>query len=157
MIEQELVRALQEKLRVALKDFGLETKTGTLRPPKIVDGYLPPKRSGADDDFPFVLVRPDSGTANQDSVSVEVTIIVGCYTEETIGYLYCLNVMSRIRNALLSLEGGCLNNRYNLTGEFTWKNLDEQPWPQWNLYLTTNWVTRAPQFLNPLSKFEGLA
>lgn len=147
MIEQELVRALQAFLAEALKDFGMPTKDGKLRPPKIIDGYLPPKRSGTDEDFPFVVVRPDSGTTDQNAVNVEVTLIVGAYTEETNGYLYCLNAMTRIRNALLSLRNGCLADRFLLVGEFSWKNLEEQPWPQWNLFITTNWMTNAPQFL----------
>ena len=154
MIEQELVRALQEFLAEALKDFGMPTKDGKLRAPKIIDGYLPPKRSGTDEDFPFVVVRADSGTADHNAANVEVTLIVGAYTEETNGYLYCLNVMTRIRNALLSLKNGCLADRFLLVGEFSWKNIEDQPWPQWNLFITTNWMTNAPQFLTS-ETFDG--
>lgn len=155
MIEQELTRCLGEFLGQALEDFGLENKSGTLRAPQIINGYLPPKRSSADDDFPFVVIRPDSGTANQDSVSVELTIIIGCYSEKTDGYMNCLNVMTRIRNALLSLEGGILGGRYVLNGDVSWKNTDEQPWPQWNLFVTTNWLMRSPRFMDPQTKHYG--
>ena len=65
MVENKLTRAIRELVAAAVKNFALPTKPergfaeGELRAPQVVSGYLPPKRTGQKDDFPFVLVRAD--------------------------------------------------------------------------------------------------
>ena len=87
MVENELTRAIRELVAEAVKNFSLPTKPergsaeGDLRAPQVVNGYLPPKRTGQKDDFPFVLVRADEGATDQDSTEVKVSIIVGTYSE----------------------------------------------------------------------------
>jgi hypothetical protein len=55
MVENELTRAIRELVSEAVKNFALPTKPergfaeGELRAPKVVNGYLPPKRSGQDE------------------------------------------------------------------------------------------------------------
>ena len=111
MVENELTRAIRELVAKAVKNFALPTKPergfaeGELRAPQIVNGYLPPKRQGSKDDFPFVLVRADEGSTDQDSTEVRVSIIVGTYSEEYDGHEYCMNVMSRA--VLLAWDGSC--------------------------------------------------
>lgn len=157
MVENELTRAIRELVSEAVKNFALPTKPergfaeGELRAPKVVNGYLPPKRSGQDDDFPFVLVRADEGATEQDSTEVRVSIIVGTYSEEYDGHEYCLNVMSRIRTALCSLPGMVLANRYRLKHPIKWSTYAEQPYPYWQLDMQTMWDIRTPQ---PIDKEE---
>lgn len=157
MVENELTRAIRELVAESVKNFALPTKPergsaeGDLRAPQVVNGYLPPKRQGSKDDFPFVLVRADEGATDQDSTEVKVSIIVGTYSEEYDGHEYCLNVMSRIRTALCSLPGMVLANRYRLKHPIKWSTYAEQPYPYWQLDMQTAWDIRTPQ---PIDKEE---
>ena len=157
MVENELTRAIRELVAEAVKNFALPTKPergfaeGELRAPQVVNGYLPPKRTGQKDDFPFVLVRADEGATEQDSTEVRVSIIVGTYSEEYDGHEYCLNVMSRIRTALCSLPGMVLANRYRLKHPIKWSTYAEQPYPYRQLDMQTTWDIRTPQ---PIHKEE---
>lgn len=151
MVENELCRAIRELVTDAVKDFALPTKPeardaeGELRAPTVINGYLPPKRSGAPDDFPFVVVRADEGTTDNEGTEVQVSIIVGSYTQEYDGHEYCLNVMNRIRTALCSLPFGTLKGRYVLQLPVKWSGYAEQPWPYWQIDMTTTWLIHAPQ------------
>ena len=159
MVENELTRAIRELVAEAVKDFALPTKPergdeeGELRQPQIVNGYLPPKRSGSKDDFPFVLVRAEEGASDAESTEVQVAIIIGAYSEEYDGHEYCLNVMSRIRTALCSLPGMTLANRYRLQHPIKWSTYSEQPYPQWQLDMQTTWLIRTPQQIDPEEDF----
>lgn len=151
MVENELCRAIRELVADAVNDFALPTKPvgqnaeGELRAPTVINGYLPPKRAKAPDDFPFVVVRADEGTTDGEGTEVQVSIIVGAYTEEYDGHEYCLNVMTRIRTALCSLPFSTLKNRYVLQLPVKWSGYAEQPWPYWQIDMTTTWLIHAPQ------------
>lgn len=144
MVENELMRALRDFIGETVAEMGLPTRGGEERAPKIVNSYLPPKRSGPDDDFPFVVVRPDSGETTREETVVDVSIIVGCYSEDVDGHEWCFNVMTRIRDALAALPFGTLAQRYQLRAPLRWENLDDQPYPHWQVNLTTKWAFRAP-------------
>lgn len=150
MIEQELARNLREFIKDAVKDFRLpvENEKDNPRAPKIINGYLPPKHSEKGDDFPFVLVRPEGATSDMGETEVTVAIIIGCYTEEYDGHEYCLNVMTRIRNALTSMKDGRLADKYVLNFPIKWDIVPEQPWPQWQLDMETKWCFNTPQALS---------
>lgn len=151
MIEQELARNLREFIKDAVKDLRLPVEREKKpRAPKIINGYLPPKRSEPGDDFPFVLVRPDAATSERDTTEVTVSIIIGCYAKENEydGYEYCMNVMTRIRNALTSMKDGRLAEKYVLNFPIIWNNVPEQPWPKWQLDMETKWYFNTPQAIS---------
>lgn len=156
MIEIYLTQALRELVEEAVKDFRLPVEKGETRAPKVINGYLPPKQyimpgqTARDDDFPFVVVRADKATSNKEETQVDVSIIIGCYSKEFDGHEYCLNVMSRIRNALTSLENGILAGKYILSFPIEWDLVPEQPYPQWQLDMTTHWVFNTPK---PITNF----
>ena len=128
MVETKLVLDLGIFVEEVVKDYRMPTKTpGIERPPKIIDGYLPPKRSTADDDFPFVIVRAEEGKSLMGRTSVEVSLIIGTYTTETDGYAHCLEIMQRIRGALCQLPNQTLNARYQLEFPIEWRNIPDQP------------------------------
>lgn len=151
MVENELCRAIRDLVADAVKDFALPVKAvgqnaeGELRAPTVINGYLPPKRAKAPDDFPFVVVRADEGTTDNEGTEVQVSIIVGSYTQEYDGHEYCLNVMTRIRTALCSLPSMTLKKRYVLQLPVKWSGYAEQPWPYWQIDMTTTWLIHAPQ------------
>ena len=148
MVTNFLTKALRELCKQAVKDFLLQTKDGeTLRAPRIVNGFLPPKRSGNGelDDFPFVLVRPEAGTTDRESEEVRVNIIVGCYSEEYDGFEYGVNVIERIKEKICTLPAETLEQRYQMRYPIKWNMVPEQPWPQWQIDMETIWVFNSPR------------
>ena len=156
MTEILLCDALRSFLSEALKDLAMRGKDGKLKPPKIVNGFLPlrrrrrPNESPEDDDYPFVIVRAEGGQlereeSGQATNTTHVTFIVGAYTdpenpEDENGHEFLLNALARIRGAFGRLDGLCLNKQFVLKYPITWKMLEEQPYPYWILEIETTWV-----------------
>lgn len=145
MVVNNFIEALIQKIAEAVKDLCLPVKNGNSRAPKVVDGYLPPKRSGADDDFPCVLVRPTSGESDREGAKISALLIVGCWSEEFDGYKHCVNVMERIKNALATMENGTLADKYNLQYPIKWELAPEQPYPFWQLEMELAFTCRTSE------------
>ncbi len=148
MIESNLSRALCEFVEGVTKDFRLETKNGELKAPQIVEGYLPPKRSNNDEDFPFIVVRFEDSKSELGQTAVSMSIVIGCYTQAMDGYLYCLSVYEAIRRALCEMPFQTLDERYQLGFPIECKNTGDHAWPYWQLEMTTNWVLTTPQMFD---------
>lgn len=146
MLETTLAKELVAFLEEALVNTWLPLENGGGKPPQIIDGFLPPKSKN--DDFPFVIVRPESGTSDRGRTTVTVSLIIGCYSEELDGYGYCVEVMQRIRAALATFENQTLANRFQLEFPITWQQMEEQPYPLWLLNMTTKWTFNTPQLTN---------
>lgn len=145
MVETNLVLDLGVFLEDVVKEYQLPTKTeGMTRAPRIIDGYLPPKRATDGDDFPFIIVRAEEGISHMGRTEVTVSFIIGTYTTETDGYAHCLEIMQRIRTALTQLPNQTLNARYQLAFPIEWRNVPDQPYPQWIIEMTTHWVMNTP-------------
>lgn len=147
MVVNEFTNTLIEKIADAVKDMRLPVKNGEPRSPKVFDGYLPPKRSGAEDDFPCVIMRPEKGEDSEREADVSAVVIIGCYSEEFDGYRHCVNVMERIKSALATMENGTLANRYILKYPIKWNLAEEQPYPMWQLEMELAFGYRTPQSL----------
>ncbi len=146
MVTNLLTKVLRELCEQAVKDFLLPTKDGqTLRAPRIVNGFLPPKRSTDLDDFPFVLVRPEQCTTDRGSEEIRVSIIVGCYSEEYDGFEYGVNVVERIKEKICTLPSETLDQRYQMRYPVKWTMVPEQPWPQWQIDMETIWIFNSPR------------
>lgn len=145
MVTNLLTKAIRNKVTESVVNFRLETPKGTLKAPQVVNGFLPPKKIGPDDDFPFVIVRPESGIMDPESQQIKVNIIVGCYSESFDGYEVCLNVVNRIIDKLSSLPGGILEGKYIASFPIRWNMTPEQPYPQWQIDIETNWTCRSPE------------
>ena len=147
MNETELGIAIGRLVEEALKDLLLPTKTGELKRPLVFDGYLPPKKELPDDNFPFAVVRVTDGEAGLEESTATVAIIVGCYSTETDGYLRCLSIVQRIRDALFRLPGRVLDRRFQLMLPVAWGDAVEA-YPQWQMEMTTKWVFRTYQVVD---------
>ena len=146
MIETNLALALGELIEEALQEYRLPTKTkDRLRAPVIFDGYLPPKRALEEGDFPFVIVRAEAGVSDRGKTEVTVAFIIGCYSTETDGYTYCMQIMEQIRRMICALPAQTLSQKYQLEFPITWTNVPNQPYPRWQLEMTTKWVFNTPQ------------
>lgn len=148
MIETELVRAVGVFVEETVKDLRLPMLEGDPQPIQVYDGYLQPKGVDGKDEYPFIVVRAQKAVTEQESTVVSVDLIIGCYTTETDGYARCLEVMQRLRTAFCQLPGRILADRYPLVFPIEWNNLAEQPYPQWQTVMTTQWLVRTPQFVD---------
>lgn len=159
MVELELCRALRSFIEDAVKDLILPVKDEEEgRTPTVFNGYLPAKKPGDRGDvekkyFPFILVRPDTGTSDRESTRVTVSLIFGAYSKDDSGYEHCMNMLTRVRNALMSMPFLTLAERYQLQDEISWENYPDQPWPYWQVDMKTQWLFVSPQ---PISGVEDL-
>lgn len=145
MTENHLTQELRALLEDALREFCYLAQDGNREgPPRIINGFLPPKKEPDGRDWPFVLIRPVEGSIDEEETTVSVQIIVGCWSREFEGYEYCLNVLSRIRNALTMLPARTLDYRFRLAFPIKWEFLSEQPYPSWTAVMTTDWILRTP-------------
>ena len=145
MFENEITQALIEVVAEAVKDFRLPVKNGEPRAPQVLNFDLNPKRSRDIDDFPFVVVRPRSGSSDIEATDIEFFIIIGCYAEDYEADKDCLNVMSRIRNTLVTLHNGTLADACTLQLPISWTLYSDQPQPQVQLDMTVKFSYNTPQ------------
>ena len=154
-----LCKALGEFLEAGLSDFllPLEHKADVFRAPKIIQGYLPPKnsRESKDDDFPFVLIRPDSGKTDADGCSTEVSIVIGVWDDDFEGHLTALTLKEKTGRCSLYRTGRRpLCERFILETPVSWENSPAQAWPFWQIVMSTRWTFRAPEIVNPYTPYE---
>lgn len=147
MTINNLTKAIRAKVSKIVEDFRLTTEfEENPRCPRMFNGDLPPKRSDSLDDFPFIIVRFEESESVNEETTATIVIVAGCYTEDYEGHEDCINVLSRIQTALLSMPDGILDNKYILQPPVLMTNLPEQPYPQWQVNMTTKWTFRAPAF-----------
>lgn len=145
MIEVELARAIRERSAeiVDLLRFPTDRPGEDWRAPTIVNGFLPPKRSKSNSEFPFVLVRPSAGRTGDDRFTrCTVKFIIGCYSEDFDGHEYGLIVLNELRKGFM--ESPTLENRFRMELPFDWQLYDDQPYPEWMLECTTQWTIPTP-------------
>lgn len=143
-----LCAAVRERLKEVLKHNFLETDhvDAPRRPPQIVNGFLPPKRTDGEPEFPFIIVRPASGVVPNDGYGrAKLRLIVGTFSEEYDGHEYAMQVFERSLRGLM--ERPTLERRYTLEYPLAWELFDEQPYPFWQLVATTEWGVPTPVLL----------
>lgn len=146
MIEVELARAIRERSAeiVNLLRFPTDRPGEDYRAPMVVNGFLPPKRSKSNSEFPFIIVRPSAGvTGNDGYTRVTVKFIIGCYSEDFDGHEYGLIVLNELRTGFMQYP--TLESRYRMELPFEWQLYDDQPYPEWMLEATTQWTIPTPQ------------
>lgn len=154
MNEIALCDVLRQRLTTIVEQMQLPTDTdaNTLKAPRIVNGYLEPKRSRGpketEPDFPYIIVRPPNGNTQQDHTStVQVNLIIGCHSEEFDGYEYCLHVLSEVRRGLMeqpNLNPGAIGSVFRMEYPFEWEMPDDQPWPEFLILVKTRWTIATP-------------
>lgn len=140
-----LCKVIREKIKESIKSLILETDNygSKHRAPKLVNGWLPPKRTDDEPEFPFVIVRPKTGKINNDGfLRVQVRVAVGTYSEEFDGHEYAMIAFQRIVQALN--EQPTLDDRYTLEYPLTWELFDEQPYPFWQIVGTLEYIIPVP-------------
>lgn len=139
-----LIDTLVETLTGVVRNYALETGTGAAdRAPQVVAGWLPPKTNDDDDpDFPYVIARLVAGTDTEEQGTVRVRLLVGTHSEDADGWRDALNVVERIRQALMTQR--TIDDRYRLQMPLEWEMPDDQPYPQFVAQMTTIWTMYRP-------------
>lgn len=111
--------------------------------PKVVNGYLAPKRSKNEPEYPFIIVRPRKGEIDRENrYKVDAQIIVGTFSEEPDGHEYAILVFERVLRALR--ENPTLDKRYTLDYPTSWALYDEQQFPFWQVVGRVSYLIPAP-------------
>lgn len=140
MTENHLLRTLRLWLAEEVKGFRLPDTSGEEKPVQIINGWLPPKRGAAGEDWPFIVVRPVSGACDDGRNSVTVQLACGVLTDGTQDeHERLINLVRHTLNALAGLPDAMLEHRYQLESPITWEISDEQPYPAWLAVITTVW------------------
>lgn len=145
MTINDLVDRLIVFLTAALAEVRLSTSDGDdARPPVLVAGWLPPKRSADEPLPPLLVVRPTQGADEDDGSRVEVQLLLETFSEDTEGWRDLTNVVQRIRSALTAQR---TLGPFHLELPLKWQLFDEQPLPQWGAVLTTTWTQPRADWL----------
>jgi hypothetical protein len=141
----ELCNAIEAHITDAVKDLRMAYPRGEPRPPQVVHGFLPPKQRGndADDDAPFIIVRPVDGSDGEQDSTVTVALIFSAYAEDERGVDEVLHALWRVRNSLLAKR--MLENRFEMRLPLDWRVYEDQPAPYWFAAMVTRWVINQPQ------------
>ncbi|WP_325534398.1 hypothetical protein [Sporomusa sp.] len=145
-----LVDELCKLITDATAELVLEKKAGEPRPPSVVPGFLdddePRPGKPPDDEFekavPFVLVRFLNGEDNQQAGTATVRLIATTYSKHGQGWRDPLEVLERIRQAILTHRP--LAQQFDLQLPIKWEMPEEQPWPYWIAWMTTTWAIGRP-------------
>jgi hypothetical protein len=152
--------AIKARMSIVAAAFPLlATKDPTVqRAPTVGDGWLPPKTAGADDQYPFLLVRPSGGTDTEQSAdqnaTADVDIVIGTFSDSDDGWLDVLLIIDAIR-ADLGAAPSIVGTAFEQTGPSTWQIPEEQPRPQWLGVVKTKWTVPRPQRVEARNPEEG--
>jgi hypothetical protein len=143
--------SIKERLALVAADFDtLGTKSGAKRAPQIIDFMLPPKAGLDAEDYPFIAVRPRTGTddaqaGDQKSVAI-VDLEIGVYSDTDDGGADLEQVIDAIRADLAEVPI-IAGTAFEHVGPLTWEIPFPQPRPQWLGVVTTQWLVPRPQRL----------
>lgn len=139
--------AIKGRVVAAVADFLLGTPDPAVtRAPAVIDGWLAPKIAEVSQ-FPFVIIRPRTGTDTEQSAdqnsTVDVDIIIGVYGDEDDTWFDVSFVLDALR-ADLGAAPSIAGTAFEQTGPLTWEIPEQQPRPQWFGVVKTKWtVPRA--------------
>lgn len=154
MVAIELLNELKKFIEDVVKNYVLETKCEIKKEPQVVIGYLPPKGETDIPDYPYVIIRALSGADEEDSSIVKINLIVGTFSESYEGWMDVLNIVQRIRQRLL--EKMVISNKFKIGFPLEWDLFEEQPLPEWNALIKTNWIINRPyQVIDERGEYIG--
>ena len=142
MIREHLKTSLQN-IKLPTRGDDLETD-GPARNLKIIDSYLPTREEDYEDPYPFILVRANSSQITERRSQTEVSIVVGTYGQDSVGYRDAVNVLDAVVNSIIGFAQLPLKQKFHLVPELDWQIIKDQPWPYWQLELRTLWGSDFP-------------
>jgi hypothetical protein len=140
----DLIDSICDFLRNStIMNMDLATKKNEERAPQIIAGYLPPKKSEPDPDFPFVIVRLEGFEDNLESAIASIAMEIGTYSKDAQdGWRDVVNIATRIWSELFIKR--VVADRYRVEYPCKFILPEEQPFPQWVGMLSTVWTIAHP-------------
>ncbi len=117
-----LLTEIKSRIETILTGQEFADPAGGLSVPMVKIGALDPKRSGSenDEDFPFVVVRPMSGSADPREGRFVVQLVAGVWVDET-EVVYGFVSIDRMLELLLGLTSARGFDPYRLSLPATWE------------------------------------
>lgn len=133
-----LIDELIKFIEPVVKDFELQTNIPDIRKaPQVISGYLGEKKAShlkKVPDFPYVIVRFLEDDDKDQGHTATVRIIAGTYSEDVQnGWRDCVNVMTRIKQALLQRP---FIGPFKVEKPIRMELPEEQPYPEWAVLMT---------------------
>lgn len=146
LLIDELCRLAAE----ATKELSLETKQGERRPPAVIAGFLDedepqpgkPQEDAMKKAVPFIIVRFLDGQDTEQAGTATARIIATTYSKHGQGWRDPLEVLERIRQAIITNRP--LARQFDLQLPIKWEQPEDQPWPYWIAWMTTTWAVGRP-------------
>lgn len=140
----DLIDSICDFLRNStIMNMDLATKKDEEKALQVIAGYLPPKKSVPDPDFPFVIVRIESFEDKLEGAIANVNMVIGTYSEDAQdGWRDVVNIATRIWSELFRKRIVADKYRVEYPCEFILP--EEQPFPQWIGMLSTVWTIAHP-------------
>lgn len=134
----------------ATKELALETKKGERRPPAVLAGFLDddepqagkPPEDPTEKAVPFVIARFLNGQDTEQVGTATVRIIAITYSKHGQGWRDPLEVLERIRQAIITHRP--LAKQFDLNLPIKWEQPEDQPWPYWIAWMTITWTIGRP-------------
>ncbi len=151
-VAQNTLMGLHREFKARLQEVAagfplLETKTSA-RAPVVFDGWLPPKPGSDAEQYPFFLLRPETGTDTEEGAdqvgTATLKIVIGTYSDTDDGWLDLMLLIDAIRSSLGD-EPTLKGTAFEHFGPLTWTIPEEQPRPQWLGTVTTIWNIARPR------------
>ena len=138
MIPANLLQAVGEEIKIAVKDYMLNTEAEGEKPVSVYLQSIPDEEWLSDSYYPLVVPRVKAVTDNGDGKSeVEIEITVGVHGEGADTWRDLLSVMERIRQRFCNNK--IIGNKYHLQFPIKWETADPQPYPYWIGYGDLNY------------------
>ncbi|MDP5277145.1 hypothetical protein [Chengkuizengella axinellae] len=134
-----LIQSLCKFLEGVVENYTLESNIKTLKTPQIVDGFLPPKKGNQPEaEFPYIIVRLVEGEDEKEESTTTIKMLFGTYSEDVQGFHDVLNLMEKVRQALLKKR--TIDNKFRMELPYKWEVPEEQPHPEWFGMSISKWI-----------------
>ncbi len=149
MTPLDLMDELKTFLEQVVKDYVLDCKISSDKIPQVVLGWLPVRTEtrknddAGNPDFPYVVVQLETWEDKEDSSKATVSFQIGTYSKDMEGWRDTVNIMTRIRTALLYKR--VIGRHFRLELPINSDLFDDQPYSYWIGAMTTNWIIPQPQ------------
>jgi hypothetical protein len=156
-----LVDELCSFIETLIQSELVDTLDKGLMAPRVVNGYLPPKRDDGrdDDEEPLVLVRLVEGQDEWHAergmavATVHTLIAVRTASEDVkIGPKTTLSLMNRIRIGIYAARF-LPSMRYRVEYPLKWKAPEPTTWPLWQGEMNVPWIIPIPQEIREVHEF----
>ena len=153
MIPANLLEAVGEEIKIAVKDYMLNTEAEGEKPVSVYLQSIPDEEWLSDSYYPLVVPRVKAVTDNGDGkFEVEIEITVGVHGEGADTWRDLLSVMERIRQRFCNNK--IIGNKYHLQFPIKWETADPQPYPYWIGYGDIKLVVGQPR--RSYQELEGM-